>query len=202
MDLALLTATATSSSVTKTKETLPNPASTLTSLSPNSISPVNTQHPHASVRPPSPPLFSQSHQQAWDCFEDFQDRVENSDETAPAITHPPATNDDVSIEDISTAWSKPTKIHALFDWCPLTDIKNQPTLANRSLEVSIAPDLTNKLCKHVHSNGLHTFFKDAVFAYYGEKLKNKVVVGTEGKTRFDNERRVFEYRKYKSAKPS
>jgi hypothetical protein len=199
MDLALLTATATSSSVTETKQTLSNPASELPR---HSKSPVETQHPHAAASPSSPPPFSKSDQQAWDCFEDFQYCIENSDETAPAKSHPQPTDDDDSIGAISTSGSKPTKSHALFDWCPLMDINNQPALAERSLQVSIAPDLTKELCKYVHSNGLHTFFKDAVFSYNSDKLKKKMVVGTEGRTRFDNERRVFEYGKYRCAKPS
>ena len=160
MDLALLTATATSSSVPETKETLSNPAS---EVSRNSISPVETQYPHAAASPPSPPSFSKTNQQAWDCFEDFQYCIENSDETAPAKSHPQPTDDDDSIGAISTSGSKPTKSHALFDWCPLMDIHNQPVLAERSLQVSIAPDLTKQLCKYVHSNGLHNFFQRCCF---------------------------------------
>ena len=95
---------------------------------------------------------------------------------------------------------KPTKSHCLYDAYTLMDIKNEAVLKNYSLQISIANDLTNSLIKYVQSNGLHTFFQDAVFRYHGDKLTKKTI--TKGRTRIGNEYRVLEYGKSKNAKPS
>jgi hypothetical protein len=174
-DGLLMLTTATASNIARgKKETSPMEQSQ------NSLCSVKTQQPFGIAKPLYSPTYTQEAQQIWENFGEYSNANDNDlsddaydDETpAPAKSHPHPTDDDDSSGAIITSGSKPTKSHALFDWCPLLDINNQPAFEERSLQVSIAPDLTKELCKYVHSNGLHTFSK-MLFSYNSDKLKRR-----------------------------
>jgi hypothetical protein len=206
-DGLLMLTTATASNIARgKKETSPMEQSQ------NSLCSVKTQQPFGIAKPLYSPTYTQEAQQIWENFGEYSNVNENAliddaydDETPMPTKDPSYHNNSYDATEayvpIASTAEKVTrgKSHQLYDWCPVMDTQGRAVEGDNSFQVGIQESLTTELCSYVRTNGLYSFFKNAVFNY-SDRL-TKTVPGSKTKTYLGNDSRVYEIGRSKHTKP-